>query len=369
MQSVVTILPPLPRELEPTDIETAGRYFDCDAVPTGAVVVGSSVYASFGDGQVRVFRPDLPMQEVPAHNGAILCMACHNSGVLTGGDDGRVLYLDADTGVTEFVRFGGSWVDCVATHAKGAWVASVGKTAHLTDVGGRVHTLDHPSTVGGLAFDRKGERLAVAHYGGVTLWTRGRRDWKASSLKWAGSHGAVTWSPDNRFLVTTMQENALHGWRLRDKADMRMSGYPAKVKSMDWVGKLPHLASSGAGEAICWPFDGANGPMGQRPLTLCHDGETLVTAVAELPGHDGLLAGFDNGVVLYSALDRLANPRVIKRGSGAAITHLVVTPDSGWMLAAAEDGLLLWTPLGAAQFGLFKREPPPDTKPDRPHRA
>ena len=109
--------------------------------------------------------------------------------------------------------------------------------------------------------------------------------------------------------------------------------------------------------------------MGQRPLTLCHDGETLVTAVAGLPGHDGLLAGFDNGVVLYSALDRLANPRVIKRGSGAAITHLVVTPDSGWMLAAAEDGLLLWTPLGAAQFGLFKREPPPDTKPDRPHRA
>jgi WD40 repeat protein len=346
VQGGVTILPPLPRASEPTAIEKVGRYFDCDAVPTGAVAVGDSVYASFGDGQVRVFRPDLPMQEMPAHNGAILCMARHGSGVLTGGDDGRVLYLDADKGTVELARHGGKWVDCVASHSKGAWAASVGKTAHLTDIGGRVHALDHPSTVGGMAFDRNCERLAVAHYGGVTLWTRGRRDWKASSLKWAGSHGAVTWSPDNRFLVTTMQENALHGWRLRDKADMRMSGYPAKVKSMDWVGKLPHLASSGAQEAICWPFDGANGPMGQRPLTLCHDGDALATAVCGLPGHDAVLTGFENGVVLYSELDMGFDPRVIKRRSGAAITHLVVTPDTGWMLAAAEDGLVLWAPLG-----------------------
>jgi hypothetical protein len=348
MQGGMTILPPLTRATEPTAIEKLGRYFDCDAVPTGAVAVGDSVYASFGDGQVRVFRPDLPMQEVPAHDGAILGLARHESGVLTGGDDGRVLYLDADKGMTELARFGGRWVDCVASHRKGAWAASVGRTAHLTDVGGRVHALDHPSTVGGMAFDRKGERLAVAHYGGVTLWTRGRRDWKASSLKWAGSHGAVTWSPDNRFLVTSMQENALHGWRLRDKADMRMSGYPAKVKSVDWAGSRPYLASSGAGEAICWPFDGANGPMGHKPLTLCYDDDTLATAVTALPGLDALLCGFDNGVVLFSELDPAAEPRVIKRRSGAAITHLVVTPASGWMLAAAEDGLLLWAPLGRA---------------------
>ncbi|MGL6210222.1 MAG: WD40 repeat domain-containing protein, partial [Paracoccaceae bacterium] len=203
------------REPQPTAIEKVGRYFHCDAVPTGAVAVGDSVYASFGDGQVRVFRPDLPMQEISAHGGAILCLARHASGVLTGGDDGRVLYLDADKGMTELARHDGKWVDCVASHRKGAWAASVGKTAHVHDADGRTHALDHPSTVGGMAFDRKGERLAVSHYGGATIWTRGRRDWKPSSLKWAGSHGAVTWSPDNRFLVTTMQENALHGWRLR----------------------------------------------------------------------------------------------------------------------------------------------------------
>lgn len=349
MQGSVTFLPSLARASEPTAIERLGRYFDCDAVPTGAVAVGDAVFVSFGDGHIRILRPDLPMQEVPAHSGTVLCIARHGAGVLTGDDSGRVLWTGMDGAAREMANFGkGRWVDCLASHPRGTWAASVGKTAHVFDAGGRTQALDHPSTVGGLAFDRKGERLAVAHYGGVTLWTRGRRDWKSSSLKWAGSHGAVTFSPDNRFLVTTMQENALHGWRLRDRADMRMSGYPSKVKSMDWVGALPHLASSGADQAICWPFDGANGPMGQRPLTLCQDGETLVTAVAGLPGHDGLLAGFDNGVVLFGALDPLADPRVIKRRSGAAITHLVVTPDSGWMLAAAEDGLVFWAPLRAA---------------------
>ena len=48
-----------------------------------------------------------------------------------------------------------------------------------------------------------------------------------------------------------MQENSVHGWRLRDKGNLAMSGYPAKVKSLDWVGDTPFLATSGADEAIC----------------------------------------------------------------------------------------------------------------------
>ena len=65
-----------------------------------------------------------------------------------------------------------------------------------------------------------------------------------------------------------MQENALHGWRIRDKADLAMTGYPAKVKSFSWVGDTPHLVTSGADEAICWPFDGKDGPMGRPQFVL-----------------------------------------------------------------------------------------------------
>lgn len=85
--------------------------------------------------------------------------------------------------------------------------------------------------------------------------------------------------------------------------------------------------------------------MGRKPLTLSYDGDPLATAVACLPVHDGLLCGLDNGVVLFSEYNPVAKPRVIKRRSGAAITHLTVTPASGWMLAAAEDGLVPWAPL------------------------
>ena len=53
-------------------------------------------------------------------------------------------------------------------------------------------------------------------------------------------HGAVTFSPDEKYLVTAMQENALHGWRLRDKGNLAMAGYPAKIKSFTWVGDTPH---------------------------------------------------------------------------------------------------------------------------------
>jgi hypothetical protein len=88
-------------------------------------------------------------------------------------------------------------------------------------------------------------------------------------LKWAGSHTSVCFSPDDRFVMTRMQENALHGWRLRDKAGLRMSGYQNKVKGCAWAGALPWLATTGAEEAILWPFDGAEtmSPLPNSPAT------------------------------------------------------------------------------------------------------
>ena len=58
-----------------------------------------------------------------------------------------------------------------------------------------------------------------------------------------------------------------------------MSGYPAKVKSLDWVGDTPFLATSGADEAICWPFDGKFGPMERSPVCVAHNRKKLATFV------------------------------------------------------------------------------------------
>ena len=69
---------------------------------------------------------------------------------------------------------------------------SSGRTAHVWRMGDTASiTFDHHSTVSGLAFDARGRRLAVAHYGGATVWEQCERRWKSSKLLWKGSHGAA----------------------------------------------------------------------------------------------------------------------------------------------------------------------------------
>ena len=94
-----------------------------------------------------------------------------------------------------------------------------------------------------------------------------------------------------------MQENALHGWRLDDGKDMRMSGYPAKPRSLSWSAKGRFLASSGANAAILWPFQSKDGPMGKPPLELGARQET-VTRVACHPREDIVAIGYSDGMVM-----------------------------------------------------------------------
>src|SRR5260370_35526931 len=91
---------------------------------------------------------------------------------------------------------------------------------------------------------------------------------KPEFLEWAGSHLGVVFSPDNKFLVTTMHEPALHGWRLADNRHMRMTGYPGRVRSMSWSAGGKALATSGADAVIGWPFGSKGGPMAKEPAIL-----------------------------------------------------------------------------------------------------
>lgn len=327
----------------------ATRTHEAGAMPVAAAAAGGTVVLACGDGTVRVFRPgEAAPQVIEAHRGAVLSMAVEPGGraVITGGDDGRVLRVALEGHVEELASFGRAWVDNVAVSGTGARAASVGRMVQLWDADGqRRHELDHPSTPGGLAFDRKGGRLAVAHYGGAAVWEAARRGWKSTQLKWAGSHVGATWSPDGRFLVTAMQENALHGWRVRDKTDMRMSGYPAKVKSWAWVGATPWLATSGADDAVLWPFDGREGPMGRAPTMLGHPPKgPMVTAVAAVPGQEAALAGFAHGGVTLTRIDRFSEPEQVLRPTGSPV--LVLALAAGWLLAAREDGNVAWEPVG-----------------------
>jgi WD40 repeat protein len=273
---------------------------------------------------------------VAVHGGGILCTVSDGSRIVTGGDDGKVASLDAKGGVTVLATDAKRrWIDNVALHPDGAIAWSVSKTAFIRSGKDQEKSLDVPSTVGGLAFAPKGLRLAVAHYNGVTLWFPNMAA-TPEFLPWAGSHLAVTFSPDNKFLVTAMHEAALHGWRLADNRHMRMTGYPGRVRSMAWSAGGKALATSGADMVIMWPFGSKDGPMGKEPAMLAPM-KSRVTAVACHPDQAILVSGYSDGTVL---MVRMADGAeiLVHRNGGAPIAALAWNPKGTLLAFAAEDG-------------------------------
>jgi WD40 repeat protein len=276
------------------------------------------------------------VSRVKVHGGGILSVACHAGRVVMGGDDGKLVELNQEGQVTTLATDAKRrWIDNVALHPDGALAWSAGKTAFVRDRRGEEKSFDVPSTVGGLAFAAKGVRLAIAHYNGVTLWFPNMAG-SAQFLEWAGSHLAVAFSPDNKFLVTAMHEPAMHGWRLADIRHMRMSGYPGRVRSMSWGAGGKALATSGADSVIVWPFAGKDGPMGKAPAMLAPL-QARVTVVACHPHNDILAAGYSDGTVLMVRMHDGAEI-LVRRNEGEPVSALAWNA-AGTMLAfAAGDG-------------------------------
>jgi WD40 repeat protein len=276
------------------------------------------------------------ISSVAIHSGAILCAASDGERVVTGGDDGKVVALDASGTVTVLATDPKRrWIDNVALHPDGAVAWSSGKTAFVRSGKGEEKSLDAPTTVGGLAFAPKGLRLAIAHYNGVTLWFPNMAA-KPEFLEWAGSHLGVTFSPDNKFLVTMMHEPALHGWRLADNRHMRMSGYPGRVRSMSWSAGGKGLATSGADTVIVWPFASKDGPMGKEPAMLAPL-QARVSMVACHPKQDVMGVGYSDGTVLMVRLEDGAEI-LVRRNGGEAVSALAWGAKGTQLAFATEDG-------------------------------
>jgi WD40 repeat protein len=295
----------------------------------GAAFVGAEENVALVNGAGDIAR-------VEVHGGGILCVASDGERIVLGGDDGKLVALDAKGQVTKLATDPKRrWIDNVALHPDGAVAWSAGKTAFVRDRKGEEKSFDVPSTVGGLAFAPKGLRLAVAHYNGVTLWFPNMAA-KPEFLEWAGSHLGVVFSPDNKFLVTTMHEPALHGWRLADNRHMRMTGYPGRVRSMSWSAGGKALATSGADTVILWPFASKDGPMGKEPAMLAPL-QARVTQVACHPKQDILAAGYSNGTILMVRINDGAEI-LVRRNGGEAVSALAWNGKGTMLAFAAEDG-------------------------------
>ena len=292
------------------------------------------------------------MRRVPVHEGATLCLALDidGHGFVSGGDDGRLVRIAVDGAVSELMNVPNRQVDVLAISRSGRFrAAAVGREVRLLDSQGvvRARAVDHPSTIAGLAFHPKGKRLAVAHYGGVTLWWTATLGQSAKRLEWRGSHIGVSWSPDGSHVMTATQECELHGWQVADGADLSMRGYVTKVRSMGWQAKPLVLVTAGADCVVAWSFAGA-GPRGKPPLEIGQSVGRLVTQVAVHPIRKLVAAGFDDGQVVLCELSPDAESRTIRLrsfGSGQ-ISALAWSPDGIRLAAGTDHGVLCVFDLG-----------------------
>lgn len=323
-------------------VYTNGRRLALGASATAVHWIGEYCFFALGDGSIQVFDKGELFAKTQAHAGAILCAAPHPvpGALLTGGDDGCICETEPDGTLSVLDNnLKGKWIDhIVASAASGVIAAASGKTVSVyrKDSQDLVHTFSYPSTVGGLALDAKGRRLAASHYGGATLRYVLTADDKGVALKWAGSHLGITISPDAEYVITGMQENSLHGWRLPDKIDLRMDGYPSKTRSFSWDKRGRWLATSGANAAIVWPFAGKLGPQGKAPLQP-GERQALVSAVAFHPSEDVLAIGYSDGAAIMVRLGDQAGAELDEPGEGA-VTALAWSPDGKRIALGDEAG-------------------------------
>lgn len=311
--------------------------------PVVAAAFDAAGHPAFGlgDGTIRLVSPGEPQAvAVPAHRGAVLALAADGAGgFLSGGGDGRLLHVGPDGTATEIAAVPGRWISAVdAAPATRRRLAVAGSEVLVFDADGTpVTRLQGPAGLDGAAFDPRGRRIAAAHYGGVTIWSPRKRAWAAKLHGWDGAHLAVVWHPRSRFVVSAMQEKALHAWRLSDGVHMQMPGYPAKPRSLAWADGGRALLTSGSEGVVSWRFTGRDGPMGGTASESGWARGVPITRVAAHPDLPVAAAGAKDGLVALMPLDGSGYVPVL-RPNGAAVEALAFSPDGRWLAAADAGG-------------------------------
>lgn len=302
-----------------------------EAPATGCGFAALNFAVSDGDGNLHLCAIDGTVASRKLHKGAVLALATNlKTGMIySAGDDGNVFAVAPD-GEAVSLHEGRKWVDTIAASTRGhvAWTA--GKTIYLLKQGGDTPVeMTAPSSVSGLAFSPDGKWLGAAVYGGAFL-VQVSNPMTTKMLEWAGSHITIGFSPDGRFCVTSMLENALHVWRI-DKPDEkhgRMGGYPTKPLSFDWTADARFLATAGADVLVMWPFTGGDGPIGQQAGVFGNpEQQTVSRSVASRPQSMQLAIGYADGSVMLYDRKSQAFSSVAGAHDSGPVTDIQFTPD------------------------------------------
>ena len=259
----------------------------------------------------------------------------------TGGQDGCVRFWDAVTGQqTAEAKLGTAWVEHLAWQPVGSsqllFAAAGKKLVALKPDGSLAHTFpDAPKTISALAWRPDGSACAAACFGHVVVWDAAAFT-AQKEFPYGNAIYALTWSPDNRWLVAGCHDNSVHLWVPAEDLELHMSGYETRLKELSFSHDSKWLATGGGKDVCVWDCAGA-GPEGREPLQLPQTGRT--TAVAFQNQH-GLLATGDAGGVFTLWGPTRKNPMVAEVKMPSAATKFAWSPDDSLLAVGTEKGVV-----------------------------
>ncbi|HEY8964228.1 MAG TPA: hypothetical protein VIN59_07190 [Alphaproteobacteria bacterium] len=326
-----------------------GYKFDAP-VNTCAFSKDSSHFAfGLGDGHIILVNTATPEGDrirVKAHHGAVPALYAYGDGFLSLSDDGTLKTIAFDGTLKDIADFKGAWTDKVAVHDKtGAIAVANGKNIHLwTARDAEMRIIGpHPFGVNDVCFAADGMGLAAAHRDGVTLWAWPHFEPQSNHLPWKGAHLAITVSQDKKWIVTAMQEGALHMWNVSLKRDYQMRGYWTKPTKMAWSGDGKWLGSSGSETVILWPFD-KQGPEGREALQLGWSNGAMVSALVGHPNQNVMAAGFEDGALLLLDI-KTRKAFNLSAPSGHPVTATAFARDGFKVIAGVQNGGAIYVDL------------------------
>lgn len=316
-----------------------GKLTAAAALADGTLALANGTANPHNDTQNAVKIPLNPQ------NSQLFTLISVPTGFITAADSGWLHHTSPQGEVTEFVHLKGQFPDhlayCPSTETV---IASAGKFVKLfNNLGELKATLGpFPSTVGGLAVNTKARRLAVSHYNGSTIFDlNAPQKTPPRLLNWKGSHLALTFEPSGKWLISAMQEQSIHLWRLSDGLDLQMRGYPQKISMFSWTSDGNHLATTGGYGIPLWNFSNKiKGPAGSAARVLADTGtdDVFTTAVACHQNGPFMSIGYSNGLILLINIDD-EKTIPLKAAGTAPATSLAWSPNGLHLAAGTDDGL------------------------------
>ncbi len=289
-----------------------------------------------GDGTILFAGEKGIDNEIKAHEESLLAATSFKDGLVTCSDDGKIIVTDIKGKTTLLLKEPGRFFDQIASANWGGIAASDGRIIMVLMPEMTVKTYKAEGCVGGLSFTPSGRKLAASRNGGASIYWVGTERAKPDDYVWQGAHGPITISPNGDFLVTSMQENALHIWRIDHTKHGRMGGYPTRIKALSWEKKGRFLATSGADELIIWPFHTKDGPIGQAAQQIPIRQEDFLTAVSWHPKSDFIATGSENGFLHLAQQNGEAHLLIDNLGS--PVTALKWSKQGRYLAFGCDEG-------------------------------